>query len=264
MPIISDYPESTLTALFSRMIRLLAAGLLMFFCSPLPPAYPQSPEEIRIGDFSSTGTEEVLPSDWEPLVFKKIKNHTEYKLVQGKTGRVLRAESRASASGLIRKKRMDPRIYPVLKWTWRVDGILENGDVFQKDGDDYSARVYIMFEYTPQGLSLFEKMKFKAAKIIYGEYPPTGAICYVWGNKAPKDTVVSNAYTDHLKMIVVESGKEKINTWVTVERNLLDDYRNAFGREPAHISGIAIMTDSDNTGENATAYYGDIILAGLP
>jgi len=39
-----------------------------------------------------------------------------------------------------------------------------------------------------------------------------------------------------------------------------EDYKQAFGKEPPMISGIAIMTDTDNTGESATAYYGDILL----
>ncbi len=43
------------------------------------------------------------------------------------------------------------------------------------------------------------------------------------------------------------------------------DYVLAFGRQPPPVVGIAIMTDTDNTGEEATAYYGDIILkAAIP
>ena len=60
-------------------------------------------------------------------------------------------------------------------------------------------------------------------------------------------------------MIVVESGAEKVNQWVTEERDILEDYRRAFGEDPFLISGVAIMTDTDNTGESAVAYYGDII-----
>ena len=61
-------------------------------------------------------------------------------------------------------------------------------------------------------------------------------------------------------MIVVESGPAKLNTWITEERNVYEDYKRAFGEEPPMISGVAIMTDTDNTGESAEAYYGDIVL----
>ena len=77
--------------------------------------------------------------------------------------------------------------------------------------------------------------------------------------KAEVGTIVSNPYTERVKMIVVESGKDSSNTWITEERNLFDDYVAAFGAKPPMISGIAIMTDSDNTKESATTFYGDIL-----
>ena len=51
----------------------------------------------------------------------------------------------------------------------------------------------------------------------------------------------------------------RLNQWLNEERNVYEDYKKAFGEEPSMISGIAIMTDTDNTGESATAYYGDIL-----
>jgi hypothetical protein len=60
-------------------------------------------------------------------------------------------------------------------------------------------------------------------------------------------------------MIVVESGASRLNHWVQEARNIYADYKAAFGKEPPFISGVAVMTDSDNTGESATAFYGDII-----
>jgi hypothetical protein len=71
--------------------------------------------------------------------------------------------------------------------------------------------------------------------------------------------MVPNPFTDRVMMIVVESGDVKLNQWVSEERNLYEDYKKAFGKEPHLISGVAIMTDTDNTGESATAYYGDIL-----
>jgi hypothetical protein len=60
-------------------------------------------------------------------------------------------------------------------------------------------------------------------------------------------------------MIVVQGGAENLNAWVEEERNILEDYRKAFHEEPPMISGVAIMTDTENTEESATAYYGDIL-----
>ena len=118
---------------------------------------------------------------------------------------------------------------------------------------------YITFEYDPAKLSFFERIKFKAAKVLYGEYPPVGAINYIWESKASEGTMVPNSYTDRFIMIVVESGETKLNTWVQEERNILEDYKKAFGKNPPFISGVAIMTDTDNTKESAITYYGDVI-----
>ena len=73
-------------------------------------------------------------------------------------------------------------------------------------------------------------------------------------------TAVPNPYTEQVHRIVVESGPTKVNAWMTEARNVYEDYKRAFGEEPAMMSGIAIMTDTDNTGESAEAYYGDIVL----
>ena len=60
-------------------------------------------------------------------------------------------------------------------------------------------------------------------------------------------------------MVVVRSGGERVGAWVEEERNVYEDYRKAFGGEPPMIKGIAVMTDTDDTGESATAWYGDIV-----
>jgi hypothetical protein len=75
--------------------------------------------------------------------------------------------------------------------------------------------------------------------------------------------MVPNPYTDRVMMFVVESATAKLNQWVVEERNVYEDYKKAFGAEPPMISGVAIMTDTDNTGESAIAYYGDIVFKKL-
>ena len=95
---------------------------------------------------------------------------------------------------------------------------------------------------------------------MYGEYPPHAGLNYIWDSKAPVETLASNAHTARVKMIVVESGPARLNQWLDYERDILADYRRAFGEEPPPISGIALMTDADNTGESAVAWYGNIEL----
>jgi hypothetical protein len=219
----------------------------------------QSESVIEVGKFSAAEPGTLLPAGWEPLTFKKIEKHTLYALVRDNGLGVVKAISEASASGWIRKIKINPKEYPIVRWRWKVSNILQKGNVYRKDGDDYLARLYITFEYDPSKLSFSERLKYKAARLLYGEYPPLAAINYIWESHAPIGTMVPNPFTDRVMMFVVEGGGEKLNQWVDEERNVYEDYKRAFGDEPPMISGVAIMTDTDNTGESATAFYGDIL-----
>lgn len=217
-------------------------------------------EVLHVGNFSEADPADGIPSDWEPLVFEKIDTHTDYRLIDHQGTTVIRAESDSSASGLIRRVRIDPGKYPVIQWSWRATGVFEKGDVTKKSGDDYPARIYIAFEYDPDKVGFLERAKFKAIKMLHGEYPPTGALNYIWASNSPEGKIVSNAFTDRVKMIVAESGTENKGTWVSESRNVFKDYKTAFGEDPPTIRAISIMTDSDNTGESTVTYYGDIIM----
>ena len=149
--------------------------------------------------------------------------------------------------------------YPVLEWRWKVAGALEKGDVRQKRGDDYAARIYVSFAHEPSRLSFTERIKHTAARLLYGEYPPTAVLNYIWGNKAPVDTLIPSPYTDRSMMLVVQSGNRRARQWIQEERNIRSDFRRAFKYEPPMITGVAIMTDSDDTGGTATGWYGDIV-----
>jgi hypothetical protein len=213
----------------------------------------------EIGKFSTATAGGDFPAGWEPLTFKKIPRHTQYTLVKDHNAVVVKAVSKSSASGLIYRIKIDPRVYPIISWRWKVTNTFIKGDVSKKEGDDYPARLYIAFEFDPKKLGFFERAQYKAARLLYGEYPPTGAITYIWSSNAPRGTIVSNPYTKRVKMIAVQSGKTRLNTWVQEERNVFEDYKTAFSQEPPMIGAVMIMTDSDNTGESAISYFGDII-----
>lgn len=219
----------------------------------------EPPETVAIGAFSVATPDGPWPDGWKPLTFPKIPRHTTYRLVKDGDRVAVKAASRASSSGLTKEILIDPKEYPIIQWQWKVSNILKAGDVSKKEGDDYPARIYVTFQYDSAKVGLFGKAKYEAAKLIYGQYPPLGAINYIWESRAPVGTIVPNPYTDQVHMIVVESGPAKLNTWMTEERNVYEDYKRAFGQEPPMISGVAIMTDTDNTGESAYAYYGDIV-----
>ena len=222
-------------------------------------AHAQSDSILEVGKFSAAAPGTEFPENWKPLTFPKIKRHTTYALIREGDVVIVKAMSEASSSGLTRDITIDPKEYRVVQWRWKISNLLKKSDVTQKDGDDYPARLYITFAYDSGKVSLFEKAKYETARLLYGQYPPLGALNYIWDTKAAKGTIVPNPYTARVMMIVVESGAGDVNRWVTEERNVYEDYKAAFGEEPPLISGVAIMTDTDNTGEAATAFYGDIV-----
>jgi hypothetical protein len=213
--------------------------------------------ELAVGPFSSAGGK--LPAGWAPLEFPKIPEHTRYTLEPSEGGWVVRAQSRASASGLIRNDlAIDLREHPILSWRWKVDNLIAKSDPTAKAGDDYAARIYIAFRYEPARVPLLRKAKFKAAQIVFGDIP-IGAINYIWATATPVGSILDNPYAgDFVKMIPVQCGSGSLGQSVAQQRNVYEDYKRAFGAEPPLVEGVAIMTDTDNTSESASASYGDI------
>lgn len=201
----------------------------------IPPCLSAWPDEILLDDYKHG-----LSPKWEEKSFKR---KTEYQVTREDNQLCIKASSNSSASGLYYKIDYDSKEYPLLMWRWKVDHVLSKGDARYKDGDDYSARVYV----------IFPSWAFWRTK----------ALNYVWANKFPQGEAVPNAFTKNAMMIAVESGPERTGQWIEEKRNVLEDYRRYFGGHPPKVGAIAIMTDTDNTGEAATAWYGPIsILSG--
>ncbi len=247
---------------FFPSIQNIISGLLwaVIVGLPLLSLAKTKPETIlEVGKFSAEQAGSKLPIGWKPLTFENIKDHTHYELVKDKKKVVLKALSVSSASGVTKEISIDPKEFPIVHWRWKAENIFKKGNVNLKEGDDYPARIYITFAYDSDRVGFFEQTKYEVAKLLYGQYPPLNAITYIWGNTSPVGTVVPNPYTDRVQMFVTQSGSKKLGQWVTEEQNIYEDYVQAFGTEPPNISGVAIMTDSDNTKESAIAYFGDIV-----
>jgi hypothetical protein len=201
-----------------------------------------------------------VPPGWEALAFSGIERRTRYSVVPDGNGHVLRAESLRAASGLYHPLELDPRVYRRLSWRWKVDNVLARGDARTRAGDDYPARIYVAFRHEPDRAGAWERARYGALRLLYGRYPPGHVINYIWDNRLPVGAELPNAYTDRARMIVVQSGPDRVGQWVGEERDVYADYRRLFGAEPPFIAGIAVMTDTDDTGERAVAYYGAIAL----
>ena len=192
--------------------------------------------------------------NWKPLYFPKIGKHTVYS-VESKDGEhYLRAESNASASGLVYKGTFNVYDYPKMRWRWRITNTYEKADGRTKASDDYPIRIYVLFEYDPQEAGALDRVKYGLAKAIYGEYPPHSAINYVWSSVVWDLPFISSPRTDKVKIVALESGAKSAGTWQEEQVDILQDYRRMFRSEPPAKASLGIMNDSDNTAERAVSF----------
>jgi hypothetical protein len=222
-------------------------------------ASAQLPGQLDAGLFSAARAGGSLPHGWQPLTFSRIERHTDYSLVEEDGTVVVKAVSNQAASGLTRAISIDPAAYSIIQWRWKISNVIHKGDVSSKAGDDYPARIYITFAFDPDRVGYLERLQHDATRLLLGRDVPYRAISYLWGNNSPAGTMVANPYTERAMMFVVEGGSDRSGQWLSEERNIYEDYQKAFGEEPTMISGVAIMTDTDNTQESAVAWYGDIV-----
>src|SRR5207302_1208618 len=70
-------------------------------------------------------------------------------------------------------------------------------------------------------------------KALTGYEMPYATLMYIWENRAPVSTIITNQYTTRVKMIVAESGNDRLGEWREEVRNVYEDYKRAFDEEPA-------------------------------
>jgi hypothetical protein len=195
--------------------------------------------------------------NWEPLIFPEIPRHTLYSIESDGATHYLKTESKASSSGLIYTGHFDVYRYPKIHWRWKVDNVYTGEQVNKartKEGDDYPIRIYIIFQYEPERADPLQRLTYAAAKRRYGEYPPHSALNYVWASNYSSESTMTNPYSSRSKMIFLQMGDEKKGRWIEESVNILADYQRAFGENPPATASLAIMNDSDDTGQSSVSY----------
>jgi len=231
---------------------------------PVAVVGPDAGPVVEIGRFSRRMQGAALPPGWRPYILLPSKPRTAYALIDTGHGVALEAKAEASASGLYRQVRIDPKHFPIAEWRWRVDDDVAGADSRVASREDSPARLVIAFHGDPKSLDVGTRIQMRIAKSLSGRELPYATLMYVWSRTLPEDTLIANPHTDRIQMIVVASGEETLGRWTSFRRNVLEDYRRAFGEEPVDIESVGVMTDADNTGDNAHAHYGDIWFMRAP
>lgn len=165
------------------------------------------------------------------------------------------------SASLWRRQLAAPQAPPSeVEFSWFTPELLPGADVRSAEHDDAPVRVVFAFGGDHSKLSMRNRMLFDLAHTLTGEAPPYATLMYVWDAQAPLEEVVVGHRSDRVRAVVVESGHKHLKQWRSYRRNLVADYRRAFGEDPGPLLGVAVMTDADNTGRRAEAWYGEIHL----
>jgi hypothetical protein len=191
--------------------------------------------------------------NWKPFYFPNIERHTRYSIVTEGTESYLRAESHASASGLVLEKEFNVYEYPKVRWRWKVENVYHQGDAHTRAGDDYPMRIFVIFKHDPDKAAPLEFFEHSIARQLSMEYPPHSSLNYVWASKEQPESIINSPYTDWTKMISIEKGAVNTGRWLEEEVDIVEDYARAFSEKPPAIAELAIMNDSDNTGESSVS-----------
>ena len=188
-------------------------------------------ENIRIFEFTD--------EEFKNLQVKKVKGETKWTLGSNENGAYIKAEAEGVGSGLGKEIEIDLNKTPFINITWKVEkdlsGIIENS----KKGHDYAARVFVIKKTGATPLS-------------------NRAINYVFSSNNIIDQNWPSPYTKKSIDYVLSTTKENLNTWVTVKANVKEDFMRLHGLNIKNISGVAIMTDTDNSKLKAISYYQNI------
>jgi len=177
--------------------------------------------------------------EFERLKVRKVKGETTWSLGSNEKGNFIKAEAEGKGSGLGKEVKIDLLKTPFINITWKVEkdlsGIIENS----KKGHDYAARVFVIKKTGSTALS-------------------NRAINYVFSSNNLIDDSWSSPYTKKSIDYVLSTTKDNLNNWVTVKANVRDHFKKLHNLEVNELSGVAIMTDTDNSKLKAIAFYQNI------
>ncbi len=213
----------------------------------------------------SSATDGKLPAPWHVVTLPKIPRHTRYEFVTVDGRRVVRAEADGSYANVVHPLAGDTSATPILRWSWRVDRFPAGSDPASKAGDDFAAKVCVLFDLPLDRLSFGDRLKVELGRRLFDPQLPAATLCYVWDRTAKSDAWFPNVYTDRVRMLPLRSAaRGEQERWFDERRDLRADFAQAFPDEARgglpRIAAVAFASDADNTGASALAWFGDLAL----
>jgi len=217
-----------------KSIRSQISLIILIILFSIPLSAKADKDRLIITNFSQGVDEKGVPLGWE---LKEKEGSPIFRLEKEEDAYVLHLISKNSSFGLTKEIDVDIKEYPYLNFRWKVKELPSNGDFRKKETDDQAAQIYVVFG------------RFKSLAKIVG---------YLWETTAPKLITGVSPVWNKTRLIVLESGPEKIGKWVWEKRNIYDDYKLLFDKEPPKANLISIYINSQHTKSSAESYFGEI------
>ena len=200
-----------------------------------------------------------VPAGWKHYKLPG-KQATAYAFAPVEQRLALSAVAVASASMLRQTVHTAPEALRNIKFSWKVPALIRSADLSLRETHDSPVRVVLAFEGDRAKFSMKNAMLSELAHAMTGEPLPYATLMYVWCNQCERGSVIVNPRTDRIREIVLESGPEHLGQWQDYERDIRADFERAFGEAPGALVNVAVRTDTDNTRESTSAWYGPISL----
>jgi hypothetical protein len=217
---------------------MFCTGLILFLIPFLNPTAQEG--LLWVDKFSQPAIINNVPEGW---TLKEKEGNPDIKMEKSGKGFILRLRSENSSFGLNKELDFDLKEYPYLNWKWKAAHLPEKGDFLKNETDDQAGQVYVLFPRFPSQLN-------------------TEIIGYLWesGAKNKGKEGESPAWSKS-KVLVVQAGSDKLNRWVTEKRNVYEDYKRLFGKEPPRVGGLSLYVNSQHTMGRADISYGPIFFS---
>lgn len=248
-------------------------GLLMLSSCGIVPSGELQPEAVSVMTnkvrayepfpligFASVAPGATAPVRWQhyPLPGKQTTTY-QYEWVDGR--HAMQATAKMSASMLRQSMRVAPDQLGVIRFSWKVPQLIAGADLALRETHDSPVRLALAFDGDRSRFSMKNSMLSELALALTGEAMPYATLMYVWCNACPQGEVFSSPRTDRIREIALESGPDQLGHWRHYERDIRADYEKAFGEPPGALLDVGLMTDTDNTRQHTTAWYGAVSLA---
>jgi hypothetical protein len=217
-----------------------------------------APLPAQVMPFSMAAPGTLAPTGWRHYVLRRDRPQTRYAVVRDGPRSVLHAHAAAAATGLQCPVAIETAAGARLRFSWRVAQIHDDATVARAEADDSAARIVLAFGGDDARLSLRERLFFDQVELFTGQRLPYATLMYVWDRHLPTESVIHNHRTSRIRYLTVEHGQSRLGQWLAYERDVVADFRRAFGEAPQRISSVGVLTDSDALKHEQQAWYGDI------